>query len=94
MELWDKAMWKGMIFGFAPGRLPIMAPVFTNIDAGKAIFAEWRKMVGKQDENDLIKVGLIKEINKDKPLKASKSPHLYKCEHSRLVFFKNFKMIW
>lgn len=67
-ELWDKAMWKGMVFGFAPGSLPILAPVFTNIDAGKAIFAEWRKMVGKEDEKDLIKIGLIKKINEDNPL--------------------------
>jgi len=68
LELWDKAMWKGMMFGFSPGKLPIIAPVFTNIDAGKAIFAEWRKMVGKQDENDLIRIGLIKKINKNNPL--------------------------
>jgi len=68
VELWDKAMWKGMVFSFSPGKLPIMASVFTNIDEGKAIFAEWKKMVGKQDEKDLIKVGLIKKINKDNPL--------------------------
>jgi hypothetical protein len=68
MELWDKAMWKGMAFSFAPGHLPIMAPVFTNIDAGKLIFTEWKKVVGKQDEKDLIKIGLIKKINNDKPL--------------------------
>ncbi len=68
MELWDKAMWKGMVFAFAQGRLPIMAPLFSNIDAGKAIFTEWRNMVGKQDEKDIIKVGLIKKINKDEPL--------------------------
>ncbi len=68
MELWDKAMWKGIVFWFVPGSLPIFAPLFTNIEAGKAIFAEWRKMVGKQDEKDLIKVGLIKKINKDNPL--------------------------
>lgn len=68
MELWDKAMWKGMLFGFAPGSLPIIAPVYANIDAGKAIFVEWEKMVGRQDENDLIRVGLIKKISKDNPL--------------------------
>jgi hypothetical protein len=68
MELWDKAMWKGMLFAFVPGSLPIMAPVFTNIDAGKAIFAEWRKIVGKQDERDLISVGLIKNNDKNNPL--------------------------
>lgn len=68
IELWDKAMWKGMVFGFAQGRLPILAPMFTNIDAGEAIFAEWRKMVGNQDKNNLIKVGLIKKINREDPL--------------------------
>ncbi len=68
MELWDKAMWKGMLFGFAPGSLPVIAPVYANIDSGRAIFAEWIRMVGGQDENDLIKVGLIKKIDKDNPL--------------------------
>lgn len=68
IELWNKAKWKGMVFGFAPGKLPIMAPLFANISAGKAIFAEWREKVGNKDENDLIKVGIIKKINKDNPV--------------------------
>jgi len=68
MDLWNKALWKGMLFAFSPGQLPIIAPIFTNIEAGKAIFEGWRKVVGKRDEKDLIKVGLIKSIDLKNPL--------------------------
>ncbi|HOV27940.1 MAG TPA: hypothetical protein PK566_16480 [Pseudobacteroides sp.] len=73
IPLWDKAKWKGMMFALSLDyRPPILAPVFTDINAGIAIFKEWISLVGKADEKDIIRVGLIKGINKN-------FPHHYKA---------------
>lgn len=68
IPLWDKAKWKGMMFAVSLGReLPILAPVFTDINAGIAIFKDWISLVSKEDEKNKIQVGLIKEISKEHP---------------------------
>lgn len=68
MPLWDKAKWKGMVFGGVTGSyLPILAPVFEDKNAGIAIFKEWISLAGKADEKNAINVGLIKGINKNYP---------------------------
>jgi hypothetical protein len=65
--LWEKAKWKG--FG------PFSAPnvgfgiflAFENGNAGKSIFEEWIKRFGKEDKDDIIKLTIIKGVNKKNP---------------------------
>ncbi|MEQ8235214.1 MAG: hypothetical protein ABRQ23_00375 [Syntrophomonadaceae bacterium] len=88
IPLWDRAKWQGMMYAFDPdGNLPILSPVFKDKKAGIEIFKEWISMVGKVDEKDLIRIGLIKGVNK-------KYPNYYKAlftANSNVILDKQFK---
>jgi len=66
---WDKAEWQGAgYFINLSGRTPpVMSIIFKNIEAGKKIFAAWQKRYGKRDEDEQIRVTIVRGINRDKP---------------------------
>jgi hypothetical protein len=67
-QLWDKARWSGMAYGWLPGESPpILALMFRDEESGKAIFREWRERFGKIDEKNEIRVSLVKGIDQDHP---------------------------
>ncbi|MBN2479346.1 MAG: hypothetical protein JXA94_03880 [Parachlamydiales bacterium] len=67
MQLWDKAKWKGVGFAFSKEEGIFMILAFENADAAKKIFDEWKDKVGNIDKEELIRVSIIKGINKDHP---------------------------
>lgn len=66
IPLWNNCGWKGVMFLMAPGKLPILAPVFEK-EVGKEIFVEWIKEVGKEDRENKIGIRIIKGINRRHP---------------------------
>ncbi|MBS5913488.1 hypothetical protein P4H94_27005 [Paenibacillus macerans] len=69
ISLWDQAKWRGVLFlNFPdPNTLPILAPLFSNIEYGSLIFQNWIEELGKNDNKNRIKVGIIKGIDKNNP---------------------------
>jgi hypothetical protein len=66
VTLWDSAVWKGFgFFGDAHGMGVFLA--FENGEAGKQIFENWIKTYGHEDKDDVIRLAIIKGVNKDKP---------------------------
>jgi hypothetical protein len=67
-HLWDKARWNGMSYGYSPnGEPPMVGLMFKDADSAKAIFREWRKRFGKIDEEDEIRISVVKGIDSDNP---------------------------
>jgi hypothetical protein len=59
IPLWDKARWKAVGFGYDPSRIPFVALVFTDGDAGIKIFNEWREVLGEVDDHDALRIAFI-----------------------------------
>ncbi len=67
-HLWNAAGWQGMLYGYvAPNQPPILGLVFGDEQKGRAIFQEWRKWFGKRDENDEIRISVVKGIDRGNP---------------------------
>jgi hypothetical protein len=67
--LWEQASWVGTGFivhpnGEAP---PILAPVFKGANAARQIFAQWRKELGKYDEEERLRITIIRGISTANP---------------------------
>ncbi|AWC22229.1 hypothetical protein CO731_01685 [Aminobacter sp. MSH1] len=67
-KLWDAAIWQGMLYGLSEiDQPPVLGLMFRNKGEGTAIFDEWRERFGKADENDEIRISIIKGIDKSNP---------------------------
>ena len=65
-NLWDKAKWKG--FGFFKDLTGMgIFILFENEEAGKKIFDDWINRVGKEDNDELIKITIVKGVDKKNP---------------------------
>ena len=69
MDLWEKAGWSATAFAVAPDPRvpPIMAPVFQDRTSALEIFAAWRREIGREDPDEVIRVSLVKGISKAEP---------------------------
>ena len=67
MSLWDKAKWKGFGFTFDPKDGIGIFLAFENASSAKKIFDEWINRVGNIDKKELIKVTIIKGVQKEHP---------------------------
>ncbi len=67
VPLWDKAKWKG--FGFLLHPLEGLGIIlaYENVDAGIKIFDKWINKFGKEDKLDLIRITIIKGVDKSNP---------------------------
>lgn len=67
--LWDKAGWSGVLYAYPSDgkQCPVMALVFRNARAAESIFSEWQEHLGKEDANELLRVVIIRGINRAKP---------------------------
>lgn len=84
-KLWDKAKW----IGFGPFNIANeffgVFIAFEDGNSGQAIFDNWIEKYGKEDKNEIIKVTIIKGVNK-------KHPYWYKvhiCANIKADFFKS-----
>lgn len=67
-HLWDAAQWKGFLYGYStPDQPPFLGLVFSDEQKGRAIFREWRERFGESDENDEIRISVIKGIDRGNP---------------------------
>lgn len=67
VPLWQRAGWKGMIYLTSPETDPLFVLGFENPEAGKAIFKGWQNRFGKVDENDYIRISIVRGVDKKKP---------------------------
>jgi tetratricopeptide (TPR) repeat protein len=67
--LWDEANWQGTGYLISPNneQPPVLGIIFTNIEVGKKIFAEWKEKIGNKDKEDQIRVSIVQGINQDNP---------------------------
>lgn len=70
LPLWNRASWKGVGVGAAPGEVSplFMVLAFENIEAGRKIFRGWQKKVAQADHGGWIGVTVITGIHRDRPL--------------------------
>lgn len=67
-SLWDKAGWQGMMYGHAdPSQPPLLGLIFSSAEMADAIFEEWQDRFGQYDENDELRLSLIKGIDRANP---------------------------
>lgn len=69
VPLWDRAGWAGTSFCvfLEPGSPPFLLPVFRDAEAARAIFKGLREDVGEADNEDLLRVTLIRGISRSNP---------------------------
>lgn len=59
LDLWNEAKWRGALYGYAPGKIPALGLVFTNLKAGEAIFSDWRESYGSSYVDDYVRIDFI-----------------------------------
>ena len=69
LALWDRARWSGTMFLTAASESapPVLAPIFQHQDAGQQIFAHWRKELGPQDQEERLRVTIIRGVDRSNP---------------------------
>lgn len=66
VKVWDKAKWNAFGYLYDPTFVGAIIG-FENGEAGKSIFDNWIKNIGKDDINDIIKITIIKGVDKNNP---------------------------
>ncbi len=68
-DLWERAGWQAVGYIYTPtsDRVPMLALGFTNLEVSKQIFTEWRRNIGRVDEDELLRIAVITGINKKLP---------------------------
>ena len=67
IALWDRANWRGTLFAWPVRGLPMIGIGFDNEETGKVIFENWRKQLGDEDKNDVVRVAIIRGLSKSRP---------------------------
>ena len=79
LHLWDKAGWNGIMFaGYGPAYPPMLALIFRDEQMARSIFSGWREKIGSRDEEDSIRLVLIRGVDAQHP------------SHYRASISKNF----
>ena len=70
-SLWDRAEWSSTAYMWAldDSRPPVLALVFQDPEAARQIFGTWRLELGAHDEDDKLRISVIRGIDKENPLK-------------------------
>lgn len=64
LHLWDKAGWNGIMFaGYGPAYPPIFALIFRDEKMARSIFSGWRDKFGSLDEEDAIRIALLRGVD-------------------------------
>lgn len=69
MSLWDRANWSGVGFIMPEegGHTPLMAFLFSDYGAGRAIFENWLERFGREDRDEALRIALITGLKRGKP---------------------------
>lgn len=65
--LWERAGWRGPGFTWAPGMPPSIHLIYTDLEAGQAIFRGWRERYGPVDERESLRISIIRGIDRTSP---------------------------
>lgn len=67
-QLWNKATWRafGSFIDRVDNKLGVFL-TFENHEFGKQIFTDWIGRFGRKDENELIRITIIKGVNRNNP---------------------------
>jgi hypothetical protein len=69
IPLWNRAEWSGTIYAFVPNseQPPIVGLAFKDASAGKSIFEAWRSKLGRIDDEERLRISIIKGIDAADP---------------------------
>jgi hypothetical protein len=67
IPLWDAAKWKGFGFLIHPQEGLGIILAYQNSDAAKKIFDKWINKFGNEDKEELIRITIVKGVNKNHP---------------------------
>ncbi len=68
-QQWSEAGWNGVAcVNLDSHPFPVLALKFKDIGIGKMIFKQWKYYFGEDDEQDSIRISVIREIDKNNPL--------------------------
>jgi hypothetical protein len=66
-HLWNNAGWKGAYYMVPNTGPPVIALLFNNGEAARAIFGRWRKRFGKVDANEEIYLSVVRDVSEERP---------------------------
>lgn len=92
LHLWDRAHWRGAGFAEnAPGYPPFLALIFEDEDAAAKIFERWRERIGPYDEQDHIRLSIIRRLPGHNPahysIQLSANPLPGELEAGQIIGF-------
>jgi hypothetical protein len=67
VNLWDTAKWRGAAVAIYEKHPPILALMFENEKAARAIFSGWKQKLGSRDENDQLRISIVTGVDKKYP---------------------------
>ena len=64
---WNDAKWFGVVYAVDQNAksLPVLGILYENIEAGRKIFAAWKKKFGNRDNQEQIRVTIMRGIDRD-----------------------------
>lgn len=63
LHAWNQAKWRGAAFaGNGPDYPPTLAMMFTDREAARAIFEQWFERIGAYDEQDVLRISIIRHL--------------------------------
>lgn len=64
---WNRARWSGTMFLTNPPYPPVLAPMFEDEEAARQIFADWLQELGPEDEEERLRVTIIRGTKRSNP---------------------------
>ena len=92
---WNQAQWKGVMFMAYKGHCvpPVLSFVF-GTDYGKAIWEDWRKLMGNHDINNRLGIRIIKGIDRKHPnwYRVAIGPNSFSSDSGEDLFIASLPM--
>lgn len=92
---WNQAQWKGVMFMAYKGHCvpPVLSFVF-GTDYGKAIWEDWRKLMGNHDINNRLGIRIIKSVDRKHPnwYRVAIGPNSFSSDSGEDLFIASLPM--
>lgn len=59
LDEWNAAEWRGALYLFNPGHIPVLGLIYLNYTSAKKIFSTWKKIAKHDFADDFIKIDFI-----------------------------------
>ncbi len=67
VRLWDRAVWRGTGFAIHQNGTPELTLLFEDGHSGTVLFEDLAKELGEEDEEDRLRISIIRNIDKNSP---------------------------